>query len=190
MRLLFLHRTRAKIDKVFISCYSLRMKASGFLLGSTLTAALGVGWKVVKFLAEWTGKAIYYFGLYYPLLYAIYGVLLYFIFGLNPFDLTTDGRLYIFGFALSVVACVITAVKNLIVKPYRKYFKKTDIIEYGKDDKLSKHAPEAPKIYKSKSNPGYIVYEYENRYDLYEETDDGVRYASTEYKSVPKRRRW
>ncbi len=165
------------------------MKAGGFLLGSTLTAAVGFGWKIVKFLAEWTGKAIYYFGLYYPLLYAVYGVLLYFIFGLNPFDLTTDGRLYIFGFALSMIACVIQAIKNLIVKPYRKYFKKTDIIEYGKDGKLSKYAPEAPKIYKSKT--GSIVYEYENRYDLYEETEDGIRYSTTEYKpGQGKGRRW
>lgn len=165
------------------------MKAGGFLIGSTLTAALGVGWKVVKFLAEWLGKAIYYFGLYYPLLYAVYGVLLYFIFGLNPFDLTIDGRLYIFGFALSVIVCVIQAVKNLIVKPYRKYFKKTDIIEYSADEKLSKNAPEAPKIYKSRSSD-YIVYEYENRYDLYEDTEDGARYVKTEYKQQAKGRRW
>lgn len=166
------------------------MKASGFLLGSTATAVLGAVWKGIKFLAEQAGKAIYYFGLYYPLLYVIYGVVLYLVFGLNPFDLTTDGRLYIFGFALSAIACVIQAVKNLIVKPYRKYFKKTDIVEYGKDGKLSKHAPEAPKIYKSKVYPDLIVYEYENRYDLYEETEDGVRYSSTEYKPGVKKKRW
>lgn len=158
-------------------------------MGSTLTAILGFLLKGAKFVGEMLGKIIYYFGLYFPILYALYGVVLYFAFDFNPFTLDVNGKLFMFGFALSCVAMVIKTVKNLIVKPYKKHFQKSKVVEYGTEQKLSKHAPEAPTIYKSRVNPGIIVYEYDNRFDLYEETDDGLRLVDTEYKHK-KGKRW
>lgn len=135
------------------------------------------------------GKLIYYFGLYVPIVYLLYGLVLYYVFGFNGFSLSTDGKLFLFGFCLSLICAVILTVKNIIVRPYQKYFKKSDVVEYGKQQRLKKDAPEAPKIYKSRVNPGVIVYEYANRYDLYEQGDDGLIPVSTEYKSR-KERRW
>ena len=158
-------------------------------MGSTLTAILGVVVKGAKFVGEVLGKIIYYFGIYFPILYALYGVVLYFVFDFNPFVLDVNGKLFMFGFALSVVAMVIKAVKNLIINPCKKYFGKSKVVEYGKEQKLSRNAPEAPTIYKSKVNPGVIVYEYSNRYDLYEEYDDGLHHVGTEFKKR-KDKRW
>jgi hypothetical protein len=158
-------------------------------MGSTLTAILGVVVKGAKFVGEVLGKIIYYFGIYFPILYALYGVVLYFVFDFNPFVLDVNGKLFMFGFALSLLAMVIKAVKNLIIRPYRKYFKKSHVVEYAGEQRLSKNAPEAPTIYKSKVNPGIIVYEYANRFDLYEERDDGLVLVDTEYKDQ-KGKRW
>ena len=61
----------------------------------------------------------------------------------------------------------------------------SDLVDkYGDKDerKLKRNMPEAPKIYKSRVNPGVIVYEYKNRYDLYEEHNDQLVLVSTEYK--------
>ena len=165
------------------------MKLGGCFFGSTLTAVFGLFLKVAKFVGELLGKIIYYFGLYFPIVYALYGVVLYFVFDFNPFVLDVNGKLFMFGFALSVLAMVIKAVKNLIIRPYKKYFQRSSVVEYGTDQKLSKHAPEAPTIYKSKVNPGIIVYEYSNRFDLYEERDDGLVLVDTEFKEQ-KGRRW
>ncbi len=176
-------------DRAHYLCYSFVVKLGGCFLGSTVTAVLGVLLKGAKFVGEFVGKLIYYFGLYFPILYALYGVVLYLVFDFNPFLLDVNGKLFMFGFALSLLAMVIKAVKNLIVNPYRKHFQRSHVVEYGKEQKLSKHAPEAPTIYKSKVNPGVIVYEYSNRFDLYEEDEDGLRLVDTEYKEQ-KGRRW
>ena len=161
----------------------------GCIAGGTFSAFLSSTIKVLGYIGEFIGRLIYYFGLYFPIVYAIYGVVLYFVFDFNPFVQNVDGKLFMFGFALSCLAMIIKAVKNLIIKPYRKHVKGTSVVEYGSDEKLSKHAPEAPTIYKSKVNPGIIVYEYSNRYDLYEEYEDGLRLVDTEYKEQ-KGRRW
>lgn len=158
-------------------------------MGGALTAVAGVVWKIVRFLGEFLGKLIYYFGLYVPLAYLIYGLVLYFVFGFKGFNATTDGKLFIMGFCLSLICSAILTAKNLVVRPYEKYFKRADVIEYGKEQHLKKDMPEAPKIYKSRVNPGVIVYEYSNRYDLYEEFEDGMRQVATEFKSK-KDRRW
>lgn len=154
----------------------------GCIAGGTFSAFLSSTMKVLGYIGEFIGRLIYYFGLYFPILYAIYGVVLYFVFDFNPFVQNVDGKLFMFGFALSCVAAVIKAVKNLIINPCKKYFQRSKIVEYGKEQKLSHNAPEAPTIYKSKVNPGVIVYEYSNRYDLYEEYEDGLHLVGTEFK--------
>lgn len=38
----------------------------------------------------------------------------------------------------------------------------------------------SPKIYRVKQNPGYIMYEYADRVELYKETEDGLKYIRTD----------
>ncbi len=165
-----------------------QMRAGGCLIGGALTTALGVLWRIIKAVCSVIGKGIYYFGLYVPIAYLIYGAVLYFIFDFRLFVPTTDGSLYTAGFCITLICSVIIAYKNIILRPYRKYFAKQDVIEYDTSN-AGKNAPEAPKIYKSKVNPDVIVYEYYNRYDLYEEHGDGLKQVATEYK-LKKEKRW
>ena len=69
----------------------------------------------------------------------------------------------------------------------RNYFENSRVIEYNTKGK-SKNLPEAPRIYKSRVNPGVIVYEYENRYDLYEQSDGRLVLVKTEWKKGKGRR--
>ncbi len=162
------------------------MKLGGCLFGGIITTILRAVFTALQFIAAIIGKTIYYFGLYIPIFYLIYGMVIHFVYDFECFELTVDGKLYIFGLCLSLLASLIISIKNLIVKPYRKYIKKDDVVEYGKTQRLSKNAPEAPRIYKSKVNPGVIVYEYANRYDLYEEDNKGLVQVATEYKKSRK----
>lgn len=158
------------------------------MTGTVLSGILHAFVRLIKIIIEVCASIIYYCGLYVPLAYLVYGGILYGVFDFPPFSKGTDGALYILGFALTLVCALMIAVKNLIIKPYDKHFRKSSVVEYGKNEKLSKHAPEAPKIYKSKVNRGVIVYEYENRYDLYEQRGDGLELVKTEYKYNKKRR--
>lgn len=168
-------------------CYDFRVRISGCLFGGVLTTALGIVWKILKVAIELVAKAIYYFGLYVPLAYLLYGLILYLIFDFNPFYPDIDGKLYIFGFALCLICAVIITVKNVFVRPLRNYFENSRVIEYNTKGK-SKNLPEAPRIYKSRVNPGVIVYEYENRYDLYKQSDGRLVLVKTEWKKGKGRR--
>lgn len=175
-------RTRVFDTRVSV-CYHLRVKLSGCLLGSALTGVLGVIWKILKFALEAAAKAVVYFGLYFPIAYLVYGFALFLAFDFPPFGVgSVDGRLYVFGFALSLAAAAVKTVRSAIVKPLKEYFN-SQVIEYDVSGHKGKNLPEAPRIYKSRVNPGVIVYEYGNRYDLYEEYDGGLVLVKTEWKT-------
>lgn len=165
----------------------MRVKLSGCLLGSVLTGLLGAIWKILRFALEAAAKAIAYFGLYLPIAYLVYGLILFLVFDFAPFDTgTVDGKLYVFGFALSLAAAAVKTVRSAIISPVREHFN-SQVIEYDSSGKKSRNLPEAPKIYKSRVNPGVIVYEYGNRYDLYEEYDGGLVLVKTEWKTGRKK---
>jgi hypothetical protein len=161
------------LAKSMVLCYTKPVNAGGCLIGSTLTTVAVAVWRVIKVVGGIIAKVIYYFGLHAPLFYILYGLILKATLGLDMFGSGTDSRLYMLGFLLSIVLGGVLLVRNLLVKPYRKFFKRTGVVEYGGKQRLSPTAPEAPKIYKSKVNAGIIVYEYKNRYDLYEKMRDG-----------------
>ena len=156
------------------------MKASGCILGLVAGRVFSVVWMILELVFTVIAKVIIYFGLYFPMLSLIFGGVLFLIFDFNPFGGGVDSNLYVFGLCLSFVCALGVTVRNIIIKPIQKYFIDSKVIEYT--GKRHKNAPEAPKIYKSKVNPGIIVYEYENRYDLYEEENGELYKVSTEYK--------
>ena len=159
----------------------LKLVKSGCILGVVGGKIFGILFKAIDIAITTVAKFIAYFGLYIPLVYLIYGGILWLSLDFNPFGGGVDGNLYVFGFALCFVCALIISVRNLIIKPFKRHFIDSRIVEYdGK--RLSRHAPEAPRIYKSRVNQGIIVYEYENRYDLYEETKDGLVIVGSEPK--------
>lgn len=155
-------------------------------IGAGIIAIFTILWKVIKFVAEIIAKLIIYLGLWAPLLYLAYGGILKLIYkDFYMFSPDTNSILYFVGLILCVIISIIITIKNLIVKPFKKIFSRKDVIQYGDKDerKLKRDMPEAPRIYKSRVNSGVIVYEYKNRYDLYEEHDDQLVLVSTEFKN-------
>lgn len=152
----------------------------GCLLGGIVATVLEAAGKIIAFVLVRAAKAIRIFGLYVPIAYLLYGAVLYLVFDFGLFVKSVDGGLYSLGFALSLLCSVIITVRHLIVKPLREHFG-GEVIEY-ESKRRSKHTPEAPKIYRSRVNPGIIVYEYANRYDLYEKRGDGLTHVKTEWK--------
>ena len=154
-------------------------------IGAGIVAILTIFWKIIKLVAEVIAKLVIYLGLWAPLLYLAYGGILMLIYkGFHMFSMDTNSIIYFVGLILCLIISVIITIKNLILKPFKKIFGRKDVIKYGDKDerKLKRNMPEAPKIYKSRVNPGVIVYEYKNRYDLYEEHNNQLVLVSTEYK--------
>ena len=157
-------------------------------IGAGIVAVLTIFWKVIKVIVEIVAKVIFYLGLWVPLLYLAYGGILKLIYkGFYLFSADTNSIIYLLGFILTIVISIIITIKNLIYKPFKIIFgRKKDVIEY-KGDKLKNDTPEAPKIYKSRVNEGVIVYEYKNRYDLYEEREDKLVLVANEFKDNKRR---
>ncbi len=167
------------------------MKGKNFVAGAGFAVIFKVVFSFLKIVIEVVAKTVYFFGLYVPLAYLIYGGVLYAIFNLDLFDMSSNSLLYLFGLGLTVVIAGIISFKNTLVKPYKKYIEKNEIVDYANANpkKLSKRAPEAPKIYKSKANPGFVVYEYKDRFDLYEDSRDGLIFANREWKTKKEKRK-
>lgn len=156
------------------------MKLTGCLFGGALSTLLGIVARVLWRVLKLAAKAMLTFGLYIPAAYLVYGAVLYFAFGFPLFEASVNGRLYAFGFALSLGCAVAVTVRKLIVKPLRDYFR-GGVIEY-EGGSGGPRTPEAPKIYRSRVERGIIVYEYSDRYDLYEERADGLVLVGRERK--------
>lgn len=119
------------------------MSARGCVFG----AALGSAFKAVLFFLNALIKGIVavmtFFGLWAPFLYALAGVILYFVLDFNPFVFDIDGILYTAGFAASVVVSIIITVRHLLAKPLKSVrdgFKKP--VWEKKDKKENKDAEE------------------------------------------------
>lgn len=168
------------------ACAIINSVKTGCLFGAALPAALKAVYKFLEAVLTLAVKIIIYLGLYIPLIHIACGGIMSLIFDFKLFDGSLYSSLYIVGFVLSIIASIILSIRSGISKLLR-YRESKNVIEYH--GSKSRKAPEAPKIYKSRVNKGMIVYEYENRFDLYEDTGDRLLYAGTEYKKK-KGRRW
>ena len=125
-------------------------------------------------------KAAYALGLYVPAAYLAYGAALYLAFGFGLFERSVDGALYIFGFVLSFGCSAVITVRRLRTKPLKDLLR-VAAEEYAGNRRI-KNAPEVPRIYRSRVNRGVTVYEYADRYDLYEKRGKGLALVKTEWK--------
>ena len=155
------------------------MKAAGCLGGVIVSAAKALAGFAVLALKT-VLKAACVFGLYVPAAYLAYGAVLYLAFGFGLFERSVDGALYIFGFALCFGCSAVITVRRLRTKPLKDRFR-GEMAEYFRK-RQSKNAPEVPRIYRSRVNRGVTVYEYSDRYDLYEKRGKGLALVKTEWK--------
>lgn len=156
------------------------------------------------------GDILIFFGLYIPGLYLLFGATLSRYLDFSMINPGTDRTLFFVGLGLCLVCAVIITIRNLIIKPFKTVFgnfkdkAKKEIVESRpklKDSKLKKDKdkprrgkdiPEEkpqdiqyPLVYKSKIYPEITVYEYEDRFELFRDSDDelGKKYVKTEFKN-------
>ena len=216
-----------------------RKPNAGEVIGSGLRALV----EFFVFLCKVIGKFLKFTGLWIPLLYGLFGLILYWTLGFDPIRLDVWGTLYLCGMIACVLACAVLLIRNLVVRPVKSivrgyknpvWRKKYDLpTESVRTDKLDKKysppeikdylpekentveylAPisdfaekneeesrlasfslypdwlpkvdetdsqrvnymgseptrESPKVYRSALQPDVIVYEYEDRFELYKE---------------------
>lgn len=155
------------------------MKAAGCLGGVIVSAAKALAGFAVLALKT-VLKAACALGLYVPAAYLAYGAVLHLAFGFGLFERSVDGALYIFGFALCFGCSAVITVRRLRTKPLKDLLRVAAEEYAGK--RRSKNAPEVPRMYRSRVNRGVTVYEYADRYDLYEKRGKGLALVKTEWK--------
>ncbi|MCL2630074.1 MAG: hypothetical protein FWD49_00955 [Firmicutes bacterium] len=105
---------------------------SGEALGSLLRVIVGF-FKVLF-------KIITFFGLWAPALYALFGVILHYSSGFDPFQDGGNSRLFWVGFALCLVTTIIIFINNLFVKPIKNIRKgyKNPVWKKGEEESEDK----------------------------------------------------
>jgi len=90
----------------------------GFFLGSLLRFIVNIAVGILKVVC----KLLIFFGLWIPLVYIIFGVVLNKTIGFNPLDFSLYSTIYLSGLIGAIVACVIIAVKNGVLKPAKSVY--------------------------------------------------------------------
>ena len=99
-----------------------------FMVFMIIWTVIKLFFKLLAVLVKVLASLIIFFGLYIPLFYGVFGIVLLatteFTFG----GAGTDQVLYYIGFGLSCLAAVIISIRNLIVRPLSAVF--APLIEY------------------------------------------------------------
>lgn len=166
----------------------------GLFIGSTIKFVVMSFDLVAKFFA----RILLFFGLWLPALYAVFGLILFWIFGFNPFDFQLEGQLYISGFVACCICSLIITIRNLIVKPtksiiygYKKPLwqkpKRVYIDEEKEGDisstKKTKDFEERPMIYYSKLEQNTLIHEFSDRFEIYHLQNNIAHLDRVEYKN-------
>lgn len=177
-------------------------KKSGCLVGVAMGSALKVIAIGVLELSKLIIKLLVFFGLWLPLIYTLFGLILYYTLNFNPFELQLEGQLFISGFVACVICSVIISIRNLIIKPIKsvaKGFKtpiwtKVPIKEKEEPTKKlkTKHPIVAtsleeiekprPSIYYSTLEMNTLIHEYKDRFEIYRLEDNKAKLERVEYK--------
>lgn len=85
----------------------------GLLLGSAVRALVFILTALIKVLAS----VMVFFGLWAPFFFALLGGVLYLVFKFDPFSGSIDSKLYLAGFAGTVLCALLITIRHLFEKP-------------------------------------------------------------------------
>lgn len=85
----------------------------GLILGSAIRALIFIMSALIKVIASF----MVFFGLWAPFFYAILGGILYLVFQFDPFSGSIDSKIYLGGFAGTVLCAILITIKHLFDKP-------------------------------------------------------------------------
>ena len=160
-----------------------------------ITAILSVILKIFKFILDVVVKILArifrFTGLYVPLLYGLYILILYAIFKFDLSVASFETTLFYIGLFTSFACAVVIFVKN-VTKPFTIFSRRTVKVRYDTDDDERNDVPkriehrerdvEKPEIYWSRLYPELLVHEYRDRYKLYKRINGEMRLVKIEYK--------
>ncbi len=148
-------------------------------------ALLGIVWAIIKTVFKLVYGILKFLNLHLAFLVAIVGVVLFFTGALkNSVVLTVFYVAVIF----SIVYAIFTTIKKLLGIGGKKVSKSkgVHIVDEEKNssniDVDGEDTIDYPKYYKVKQNPAYVMAEYNDRYELYLKTKDGLKLVRTDYK--------
>lgn len=176
-------------------------KKDGCVTGLALGSVLRFIASVLELILRIIINLLLFFGLWLPLVYALFGLALYLGLGFNPLDWELEGQLYISGFATCILCSLIITIRNLIVKPAKQVFdgfrtplwqrkkdKKIELVEIQKPKKTITNSgknlikKEKPIIYYSSVEPDILIHEYADRFEIFKVENNKARLESVEYK--------
>jgi hypothetical protein len=85
----------------------------GILLGSALRALLFILNGLIKLIVS----IMVFFGLWAPFFYALLGCILYLLFKFDPLSGSIDSKIYLAGFAGSLLCALLITIKNIFERP-------------------------------------------------------------------------
>ncbi len=175
-------------------------KKDGCVTGLALGSVLRFIASALELILRIIINLLLFFGLWLPLVYALFGLALYLGLGFNPLDWQLEGQLYISGFVTCILCSLIITIRNLIVKPAKQVFdgfktplwqrkkdKNIELVEIRKAKKTTIEAKkptkkEKPNIYYSAVEADTLIHEYSDRFEIYKIDNNKARLQSVEYK--------
>lgn len=113
-----------------------KKNTAGIIAGSILRSVVLFFGFILKILF----KAVTIFGLWLPIAYALFGLIMFWIFDFNPFLFDTLGTLYLCGAIACVIGAAIIAVRNVLIKPAKAVYQgyKHPIWEKNREEELER----------------------------------------------------
>lgn len=102
----------------------MRKKGTRSTKGNNVDTVVNGFFKLIGGLFKLLFKAIIMLGLWVPILYALFGVILHYTLGFEPFDFSTFSTFYIVGGIVCIVIVVIISAYNVLINPLKRAFGK------------------------------------------------------------------
>ncbi|NCA66912.1 MAG: hypothetical protein EOM87_02485 [Clostridia bacterium] len=97
-------------------------KTNGVLIGIAIVAVVKALMFIFKVSVKTISNVIVFLGLYIPLFYSVFALIIYSMFSLDFNTLNLELILLLSGLGLSFLCSAIIAIRNLIVKPFKSIF--------------------------------------------------------------------
>jgi hypothetical protein len=184
----------------------------GCIIGAALSVILGILNKIAAIIAKIFNKIFAYFGLWLPALFLLGILAINLYTGKDLRESAAGGAFFSFGMLVCIGFSIYTTMRHLMPKNNdktggrghgggRRHNKPRD--EQGRDGpsrdrrvsrisdddcQKQKNQPvllietERPSIYRSRKSPNLIIYEYENRFEVYAKYKGRLLLKSIEYK--------
>ncbi len=140
--------------------------------------------KIIKTVLNAVYKVLSLFNLQLPLFILVLGTILFFT-GAMENQVLFD--VFKISFAVSLVLSIIVTIRKIFGLDKKKNRRKSNAnvqVTPQPDPVITAQQPVYPKYYAVKQNSDYVMGEFEDRYELYKKTPEGLVLVRTDYKNL------